>query len=75
MAFYTENSINEIVSVIAFIFDINFKESFKIIKSENYINRNLDRYNIRDEYTKNEIEKIRTKANKYIDENVIWWNL
>lgn len=67
----SENSINEIVSVIAFIFDINFKESFKIIKSENYINRNLDRYNIRDEYTKNEIEKIRTKANKYIDENVI----
>ena len=63
-----ENSINEIVSVIAFIFDINFKESFRIIKEENYINKILDRYDIKDEYTKNAIEKIRTKANEYIKE-------
>lgn len=63
-----ENSINEIVSVIAFIFDMNFKESFKIIKNQNYINKILDRYNIKDEYTKNEIEKIRIKANHYIEE-------
>lgn len=63
-----ENSINEIVSVIAFIFDMNFKESFKIIKNQNYINKILDRYNIKDEYTKNEIEKIRIKANRYIEE-------
>ena len=64
----TENSINEIVSVIAFIFDINFKESFRIIKEANYINKILDRYDIKDEYTKNAIEKIRTKANEYIEE-------
>ena len=63
-----ENSINEIVSVIAFIFDMNFKESFKIIKNQNYINKILNRYNIKDEYTKNEIEKIRIKANRYIEE-------
>ena len=62
-----ENSINEIVSVIAFIFDINFKESFRIIKEANYINKILDRYDIKDEYTKNEIEKIRTKANEFIE--------
>ena len=63
-----ENSINEIVSVIAFIFDINFKESFRIIKEENYINKILNRYDIKDEYTKKEIEKIRTKANEFIEE-------
>ncbi len=66
-----ENSVNEIVSVIAFIFDINFKESLRIIKNENYVNKILDRYNIKDEYTKNEIEKIRTKANEYIEEKSI----
>ena len=66
-----ENSINEIVSVIAFIFDINFKESFRIIKEENYINKILNRYDIKDEYTKKEIEKIRTKANEFIEEKSI----
>lgn len=64
----SENSINEIVFVIAFIFDINFKEGLKIIKSENYINQILDRYDIKDKYTKNEIERVRKKANDYIKE-------
>ena len=62
----TENSINKIITVIAFIFDINFKESLEIIKKENYINKILDRYDIKDKYTKNEVEKIRIRANEYI---------
>lgn len=63
-----ENSINKIISTIAFIFDINFKASFRIIKEENYINRILKRFDIKDEYTKKEVEKIRIKANDYIEE-------
>lgn len=62
----TENSINKIITVIAFIFDINFKESLEIIRKENYINKILDRYDIKDKYTKNEVEKIRIRANEYI---------
>ena len=62
----TENSINKIITVIAFIFDINFKESLEIMKKENYINKILDRYDIKDKYTKNEVEKIRIRANEYI---------
>ena len=38
-----------------------------MIKEENYINRILNRYDIKDEYTKNAIEKIKTKANEYIE--------
>lgn len=66
-----ENSINKIIVTIAFIFDINYKESFRIIKKENYINKILERFNIKDEYTKNEVEKIRIKANKYIEKRSI----
>lgn len=66
----TENAINEIISVIAFIFDINFKESFQIIQKEDYINKIIGRYNIKDIYTRGEIEKIKIKANKYIDNHV-----
>ena len=63
-----ENSINKIISTIAFIFDINFKMSFRIIKEENYINKILKRFDIKDKYTKKEVEKIRIKANEYIEE-------
>lgn len=61
-----ENTINKVITVIAFIFDINFKESLEIIKKENYINKILERYDIKDKYTKKEIEKIRIRANEYI---------
>jgi HD superfamily phosphohydrolase YqeK len=60
------SEINRIICVIAFIFDINFKPSFDIIKQNDYINRILDRYDMKDEYTKQQLQKIRDKANKYI---------
>ena len=62
--------IDNVVSVIAFIFDINFKESFKILKQKDYINKVLNRYNIHDYKTKQEIEKIRKLANEYIDQKI-----
>ena len=66
-----ENSINKIIVTIAFIFDINYKESFRIIKKEDYINNIFERFNIKDKYTKNEAEKIRTNANEYINKKSI----
>lgn len=50
------------VSDITYIFDINFKPTFKIIQQEDYINKMIDR-------TKTpEMEKIREYANRYIAE-------
>ena len=64
-----ESPIDNIMRVIAFIFDVNFKPSFQIIKEEDYINRILDRYNFIDEYTKQKVEEIRKIANQHIDKN------
>ena len=61
-------NINEIISVIAFIYDINFKASFEILKKENYINKILNRYNVKDTYTREKIEEIRKIANIYVNE-------
>lgn len=61
-----ETAIDNVMSVIAFIFDLNFKSSFQILKEEDYINKCLNRYNLRDEYTKEKVEEIRQIANKYI---------
>ena len=62
-----ESPIDNIMRVIAFIFDLNFKESFKIIKQEDYINKILNRYEIKDEYTKQKVEEIRKLANEYVE--------
>ena len=53
------------ICVLAFIFDINFKESLLIIKDNNYINVLIDRFN----YTQNKerMEEIRKVLNNYID--------
>ena len=63
-----ESAIDNIIRIIAFIFDINFKESFEILKKENYINKILDRYNLKDEYTKQKVEEIKKIANEYLTE-------
>ena len=63
-------SVNKVISVIAFIFDMNFKESFEILQKEDYINKILDRFNFKDEETKAEIKEIRSIANAYIKNNI-----
>ena len=50
------------------IFDINFKTSFEILKQEDYINKMLNRYNMKDEQSKKELEEIRNIANKYVEQ-------
>ena len=62
-----ESPIDNIMRVMAFIFDINFKLSFQIIKEQNYINKILNRYNFKDEYTKQTVEEIRLIANNYVE--------
>lgn len=58
--------IDEIILLIAFIFDLNFEVSFEIIKKEDYINIILNRYNIKDEISKKSLEEVRNIANDYI---------
>ena len=63
-----ETPIDNIMRVVAFIFDLNFKSSFQILKEEDYINKTLNRYNLKDEYTRQQVEEIRKIANGYIEE-------
>ena len=65
-----ESAIDNIIKVIAFIFDMNFKSSFQILKEEDYINKILNRYNLKDEYTKQKVEEVRKRANEYVRQKV-----
>ena len=54
------------ISYIAFIYGLYFKESLLYIKENNYVNKLIDRFNYELDDTKEKIEKIRNKGNKYI---------
>lgn len=56
------------VCILAFTFDLNFDVSYKIVKENDYINVLVDRFEYRDEETKNKMEKVRKIINGYIDE-------
>lgn len=66
----TSNTINRVISIIAFIYDMNFKPSFEILKKEDYINRILNRFDLKDENTKKSLEEIRKISNKYIEQKI-----
>lgn len=58
------------VCVLAFIFDLNFKESYEVVKENNYINILIDRFKYQDIETNNRMEDIRNIMNSYIDDKV-----
>lgn len=60
--------VDSIITILAFIYDINFKPTFEMIRNENYINKILQRFNFKDEYTKEKMEEVKNIANKYIKE-------
>ena len=64
------NELYDMIVMISFIFDINFKMSFKIIKEQDSINRILNQFNFEDENTRILMEEIRTIANNYIEQKI-----
>lgn len=63
-------NIDSVLSVIAFIYDINFKESFKLLQEKNYINLVLNRFDLKNKNSKNKIKKIKKNINGYIQEKI-----
>ena len=60
---YVKELIDRIVVHIAFIYDLNFKESYKIINEKDYINKIFDRFNFEKEETKEQMKLIRKISN------------
>lgn len=58
------------VCVLAFIFDLNFKETYQIVKENDYINILIDRFKYKDLETKSRMEDIRNILNSFIDSKI-----
>ena len=66
-----KTQLDKAIAIISFIYDINYLESLKIIKENDYINKIIDKFEIEDTKVKEEMEEIRKIANKYIETRVI----
>ena len=61
------DNINSVLYTVGFVFDINYKESFQILKRKNYINIIFSRFNYKNPQI---ISNINNKINSYIDKNI-----
>ena len=57
--------------VLAFTFDLNFKETLQIVKDNNYINRIMDRFTCTNKDSIIKLDNIRKILNNYIDKKII----
>lgn len=60
----------DIVVMLAFIFDINYEMSLKIIKEKDFINKIFKQFDFKDKKTKILMEEIKGIANNYINDKV-----
>lgn len=58
------------VVCIAHIYGLNFKETLKILKEKDYINKIVKKLNCQDKYTKEKMDEIALLAMKYIDKRI-----
>ena len=62
-----KNNLDRIIVLVAFIYDLNFNECYKIVKENNYIDRVIDLFDFKEQDTINKMELVRKMANEYIN--------
>ena len=63
--------VNRVIVILAFIYDFYINASYKIIKESNYINKMMNRFDFKNEETKNQMRLMQDIANEYIDNKII----
>ena len=61
---------DRVLNIISFIFDINYKYDFEVLKKENYINRILDKFEFKNKINASKIKEVRKIANEYIEKQL-----
>ena len=65
--FKQEKRINHVITDLGFVFDMNFKITFQMLKEKDYINKFLNRYDFKNLQTKEIMKKARNIVNEYIE--------
>ena len=66
----TKETIDKLLSFIAFTFDLNFKYSFEYLKEKDYINKIIQKFDFKHRETIEQFEKINKIVNQYIEDNM-----
>ncbi len=61
---------DQILRFSSFIYDINFKCTFEMLKQSNNMSKMIDRFDYKIPKTKQEMMKIKEIVNKYIEEKI-----
>lgn len=61
-----DNQMEEMIMILGFTFDLNFKYSYEIMYKEDYINKIINRFNFKNKETQEKIKIIRKEINNYI---------
>lgn len=61
---------DSIIKMFGYMFDVNYKSSFKIIKNEQYIDKIANRFKFKDEYTQKEILDAGEQIKQYIAKKI-----
>lgn len=61
------NTIDDMLITLSYTFDINFKESYKYIKEQDYINKIMQRFKFKNIETKEKVKELINLLNKYIE--------
>jgi len=65
-----KSELDKMVGMISFIYDFNFKQSYKYIQKKNFIEKMLNRFNFENEETKRRFNEIQKLADKYIEQKL-----
>ena len=65
-----KSDIDAWVTMLAFVFDFNYKESIKWVGEKGYIDKILKRIEYKDEQTKQKMNDINNLISNYIKENI-----
>lgn len=61
--------IDSLVTILAFVFDINFEPTFEMLEKEEYINKIINRFDFKNQETKEKMKEVKEIINQYIETN------
>ena len=65
-----KTQLDKLVKTLAFIYDLQYKKSFEILKEKDYFNKIIDRFNFKEKYTKQSILDMKKIGNEFINSKI-----
>lgn len=63
-------AIEHLLTTLAFVFDLNYKISYEILKKEDYLNKYISRYEFKDKESKHIVKEIANILNEYVNNSI-----